>query len=39
MNFKSIPELQWSLGYPFAIGLMVASVIAPFWYFRRKGWL
>jgi magnesium transporter len=39
MNFKAMPELDWSLGYPFAIGLMVASVIAPFWYFRRKGWL
>jgi magnesium transporter len=39
MNFKVMPELDWSLGYPFAIGLMVASVIAPFWYFRRKGWL
>jgi magnesium transporter len=39
MNFKAMPELQWNLGYPFAIGLMVLSVIAPFWYFRRKGWL
>lgn len=39
MNFKTIPELDWSLGYPYALGLMVASVIVPFWYFRRKGWL
>ncbi len=39
MNFKGMPELDWALGYPYAIGLMVASVIAPFWYFRRKGWL
>src|SRR5438132_2161711 len=39
MNFKGIPELGWSLGYPFALGLMVASVAAPFIYFRRKGWL
>ena len=39
MNFHSMPELNWSLGYPFAIGLMAASVITPFWYFRRKGWL
>ena len=39
MNFKSMPELDWALGYPYAIGLMVVSVIAPFWYFRRKGWL
>jgi magnesium transporter len=39
MNFKGIPELDWSFGYPFALGLMVASVVAPFWFFRRKGWL
>ena len=39
MNFKAMPELDWSLGYPYALGLMVASVAAPFIYFRRKGWL
>jgi magnesium transporter len=39
MNFKSIPELDWPWGYPFALCLMVASVAAPFIYFRRKGWL
>jgi magnesium transporter len=39
MNFKAMPELDWSLGYPYAIALMVASVAAPFIYFRRKGWL
>jgi len=39
MNFKAMPELDWSYGYPFAIALMVASVAAPFIYFRRKGWL
>jgi magnesium transporter len=26
-------------GYPFALALMLASVAAPFIYFRRKGWL
>ncbi len=39
MNFKAMPELDWSLGYPYALTLMVASVAAPFLYFRRKGWL
>ncbi len=39
MNFKFMPELDWHLGYPYAIGLMIASVAAPFIYFRRKGWL
>jgi magnesium transporter len=39
MNFEFMPELRWPYGYPFAIGLMVASVVVPFLYFRRKGWL
>ncbi|HRD74824.1 MAG TPA: magnesium/cobalt transporter CorA [Hyphomicrobiaceae bacterium] len=39
MNFKAMPELSWPLGYPWAIGLMIASAIVPFLYFRRKGWL
>jgi magnesium transporter len=39
MNFRAIPELDWPLGYPFALLLMLASVAAPFIYFRRKGWL
>ncbi|MGZ5818818.1 MAG: CorA family divalent cation transporter, partial [Burkholderiaceae bacterium] len=39
MNFKILPELQWDLGYPFALVLMVASAIAPFMYFKQRGWL
>ena len=39
MNFKLIPELEWQYGYMYALGLMLASVAAPFIYFRRKGWL
>jgi len=39
MNFQAMPELQWRFGYPFALALMAASVVAPFWFFRRKGWL
>jgi magnesium transporter len=39
MNFKFMPELEWQYGYPFAIGLMLVSVVSPFFYFRRKGWL
>ncbi|MCV2360624.1 magnesium/cobalt transporter CorA [Paucibacter sp. TC2R-5] len=39
MNFKFMPELDYAWGYPFALGLMAASVAAPFIYFRRKGWL
>ncbi len=39
MNFDHMPELEWLLGYPWALGLMVLSGIAPYWYFKRKGWL
>jgi magnesium transporter len=39
MNFKLMPELEWSYGYPMAIALMVLSAILPFVYFKQKGWL
>lgn len=39
MNFDHMPELQWLLGYPWALGLMLASGFAPYLYFKRKGWL
>ncbi|MCQ8118304.1 magnesium/cobalt transporter CorA [Methylomonas rosea] len=39
MNFENMPELQWMLGYPFALGLMTVSVLLPFIFFKRKGWL
>jgi magnesium transporter len=39
MNFKFIPELGWSLGYPWALALMLASAILPYLVFRWRGWL
>ncbi len=39
MNFDYMPELHWLVGYPWALLLMLASAIAPYWYFKRKGWL
>ena len=39
MNFQAFPELQWRFGYLWALGLMLISGIAPYWYFKRKGWL
>lgn len=39
MNFEWMPELHWGGGYPLAVVLMIGSAIAPFWYFRRRGWL
>ncbi|WP_309605152.1 magnesium transporter CorA family protein [Phenylobacterium sp.] len=38
MNFHHMPELDWRFGYPLALGLMVASVLAPLVWFRRRGW-
>ena len=39
MNFRFMPELEWSMGYPYALALMAASAIVPMIYFRRRGWL
>lgn len=39
MNFVHMPELQWLLGYPWALGLMVVAGVAPYLLFKHKGWL
>jgi len=39
MNFRHLPELEWAWGYPLSLCLMVISVVVPFVYFYRKGWL
>lgn len=39
MNFSFIPELKWTAGYPFALGLMIFSSLIFLWYFRKKKWL
>ncbi|MDD4912680.1 MAG: magnesium/cobalt transporter CorA [Sideroxydans sp.] len=39
MNFEHMPELSWTYGYPFAVGLMLLTVGIPFFFFYRKGWL
>ena len=36
MNFSFMPELTWTAGYPFAIGLMIASSLIFLWYFKKK---
>jgi magnesium transporter len=37
MNFKIMPELQWTYGYPFAIGLMVVTTLATYLFVRIRG--
>jgi magnesium transporter len=39
MNFEFLPELHWNFGYGWSLSLMVVSAIAPFLYFRHRGWL
>jgi magnesium transporter len=39
MNFRHMPELDWTYGYPFAIVLMLAAAILPFVIFKWKKWL
>lgn len=39
MNFKHMPELNWPLGYPMAIVMMLASAVLPILWFKRRGWL
>ncbi|HEY8564056.1 MAG TPA: magnesium transporter CorA family protein [Beijerinckiaceae bacterium] len=39
MNFKYMPELEWLIGYPMALVLMVLSAVGPYFFFRWKRWL
>jgi magnesium transporter len=39
MNYKHMPELDATWGYPMAIIAMVISAIIPLWYFHHKGWM
>ena len=36
MNFAHIPEVQWTYGYPFALGLMVLVAVLTYLFFRWK---
>jgi magnesium transporter len=39
MNFKHMPELSWTFGYPLALLLMVAVSAGLWMLFKRSGWL
>jgi magnesium transporter len=39
MNFEHIPTLHEPWGFWAALGVMVASSVIPYLWFRRKGWL
>jgi magnesium transporter len=39
MNFDSMPELHWRLGYPFAIGLMGLVSVTLYGIFKKRRWI
>ncbi|MCC7120148.1 MAG: magnesium transporter CorA family protein [Gammaproteobacteria bacterium] len=39
MNFDFMPELHQHWGYPVALGLMFASAVLTYLFFKRRGWL
>jgi len=39
MNFKNMPELEWTFGYPISIAIMFAVDVYLYYHFRRLKWL
>jgi magnesium transporter len=39
MNFKNMPELGWSWGYPYALVLCVVSAVIPLLWFKWRDWI
>ena len=39
MNFKNIPEYDWSFGYQWGLMLIVLSAVLPLIWFKIKGWV
>jgi len=39
MNFDSIPELHWMIGYPYALTLMLLVSFSLYLIFKRRDWL
>jgi magnesium transporter len=39
MNFKNMPELEWTYGYPIALFIIVVACWALYRRFKKAGWL
>jgi magnesium transporter len=39
MNFRHMPELDWRIGYPFALAVMAVSAFSLYRVFKRRDWL
>jgi magnesium transporter len=38
MNFKFMPELDRTWGYPFGLALILVSALIPLLWFKWRGW-
>ncbi|HLH50487.1 MAG TPA: CorA family divalent cation transporter, partial [Roseiarcus sp.] len=38
MNFKDMPELSWTYGYPYGLAVIVLSALIPLAWFKWRGW-
>jgi magnesium transporter len=39
MNFKHMPELEWTYAYPAALVAMLVAAVLPYLFFKWKQWL
>jgi len=39
MNFKYMPEFNWSWGYPYALAVILVSALLPLIWFKWKDWI
>jgi magnesium transporter len=39
MNFKNMPELNWSWGYPYALAMIAITALLPLIWFKWKDWI
>jgi len=39
MNFKYMPEYDWTFGYPYALAMVVITALLPLIWFKWKNWI
>jgi len=39
MNFKSLPEYDWSWGYQYGLALILVTALLPLLWFKWKDWI
>jgi magnesium transporter len=39
MNFRHMPELRWTFGYPLVLAVILTVCLYLYWRFKRAGWL